>query len=126
MLTLSGTAATHLLPGDEIPLDSLAKVDRSNVRGYDRERFRDLYSVVGSVEYRYPIYEYLATRVGLDAFMFVDAGSVFGQEKLSLSPLHYSVGTGLRGAHETTLLFQATLGWSPEGIQLNLGVEKTL
>lgn len=145
-LTLNGTARLHLpvlpddrvlvlslwgaaakaLAGDEIPLDSLSVIGRSNVRGYDRERFRDRYAMVASAEYRFPIYEYLSSGVGLDAFAFFDAGSVWGQTAFSLDPLRYSVGGGLRGAHETKLLFEATIGWSPEGLQLNLGVEKAL
>ncbi len=126
VLSLAGIAATPLIPGDEIPLDSLAVLGRSTLRGYDRERFRDRYAIHGTVEYRYPIYEYLATSVGLDAFMFVDAGTVFGESKLALDPLRYSVGTGLRGAHETKLLFRATVGWSPEGLQIQFGAEKKL
>lgn len=125
VLCLRGGAATAL-SGDDIPLDSLPVIDRSNVRGYDRERFRDRYAVVGTAEYRFPIYEYLASGVGLDAFAFVDAGTLWGQTKFSLDPLRYSVGGGIRGAHETKLIFEATAGWSPEGLQINLGVEKAL
>jgi hypothetical protein len=32
----------------------------------------------------------------------------------------------LRGASEPSLIFQTTLGWSPEGIQFNIGVETAL
>lgn len=126
VLTLAGAAALPLIPGDDKPLDSLATVDRTNVRGYDRERFRDLYAIVGSAEYRFPIYEYLASRIGLDAFAFVDAGTIWGNDPFSLSPLRYAFGGGLRGASEPSLFFQTTLGWSPEGLQFNIGVESAL
>lgn len=126
VLTVAGAAALPLIPGDDKPLDSLATIDRTNVRGYDRERFRDLYAIVASAEYRFPIYEYLASRIGLDAFTFVDAGTIWGNDPFSLKPLRYAIGGGLRGASEPNLYFQTTLGWSPEGFQFNIGVESAL
>jgi hypothetical protein len=127
LLSIGGAAALHMLPGTEIPLDSYAYLGRTNLlRGYDRERFRDLYAMQASVEYRFPIYEYLASRAGLDAFGFFDAGTTWGVNAFSLSPLRYSYGGGLRAAHETTLVFELTVGFSPEGNELNLGVEKAL
>jgi hypothetical protein len=126
VLTVAGAAALPLIPGDDKPLDSLATIDRTNVRGYDRERFRDLYAIVASAEYRFPIYEYLASRIGLDAFTFVDAGTIWGNDPFSLKPLRYAIGGGLRGASEPSLYFQTTLGWSPEGFQFNIGVESAL
>ncbi len=126
VLTVAGAAALPLIPGDDKPLDSLATLDRTNVRGYDRERFRDLYAVVASAEYRFPIYEYLASRIGLDAFAFVDAGTIWGNDPFSLDPFRYAFGGGLRGASEPSLFFQTTLGWSPEGFQFGIGVESAL
>ncbi len=126
VLAVGGSAATHLFPGDEIPLDSLPALDRRNVRGYDRERFRDRYNLTASAEYRFPIYEYLTSSVGLDAFAFFDAGTIWGTTPFALDPFRYSVGGGIRGAHETKLLFQGTIAWSPEGLQLNIGIEKAL
>lgn len=126
IVTAGIAAAVPMIPGDDIPLDSLPTVGRNNVRGYDRERFRDRYGAVGSLEYRFPIYEYLRSQAGLDAFFFADGGTVWGDSKLSKDNLRYSFGGGLRAAHETTLVFQGTIGWSPEGLQINLGVEKAL
>ena len=127
LLSIGGASALHMFPGDEIPLDSYAYLGRTNLlRGYDRERFRDLYSIQASAEYRFPIYEYLASRAGLDAFGFFDAGTTWGVNAFSLSPLRYSYGGGLRAAHETTLVFEVTLGFSVETYELNLGVEKVL
>ncbi|MEO8701821.1 MAG: BamA/TamA family outer membrane protein [Kofleriaceae bacterium] len=123
---ITGEAASALFSGDSIPLDSLAVVGRTNMRGYDRERFRDLYAIVASAEYRFPIYEYLASRAGLDAFLFAEAGTIWGKTDFSLDPLRYSTGGGIRAAHETTLIFQTTLGFSPEGLQFNIGVEAAL
>jgi hypothetical protein len=126
IVTAGIAAAVPMIPGDDIPLDSLPTVGRNNVRGYDRERFRDRYGAVGSLEYRFPIYEYLRSQAGLDAFFFADGGTVWGDSKLSKDNLRYAFGGGLRAAHETTLAFQGTIGWSPEGLQINLGVEKAL
>lgn len=124
IFSAGGTAALPLIPGDDIPLDSLAVIDRTNVRGYDRERFRDRYAIHASAEYRFPIYEYLTSRAGLDAFAFLDLGTAFGKADFSLDPLRYSVGGGLRAAHEVTLVFQGTIGWSPEGPQITFGIER--
>jgi hypothetical protein len=127
IVSLAGTAALPLFDGKaRIPLDSLAVLGRSNVRGYDRERFRDRYGAVASLEYRFPLYEYLNSRAGLDAFTFVDVGEVWGTSPFAWSDVRYSLGGGLRGAHETKLGFQTTFGWSPEGYQINLGVESAL
>lgn len=126
MLVLGGLAAIPLVPGNEIPLDSMAKLDRSNVRGYDRDRFFDRYVVHGSVEYRFPIYEYLGSRVGIDALLFVDGGTTFDNDSKPFDAIRYSVGAGLRGAHETRLIFSGFFAWSPEGPQLVFGAEKTL
>lgn len=126
VLSLAGAAALPLVPGDDKPLDSLVVIGRTNVRGYDRDRFRDLYAVVASAEYRFPIYEYLASHVGLDAFTFVDAGTIWGTDKFDLNPLRYSVGGGIRGASEVKMFLETTFAWSPEGVQFNIGLEKVL
>ncbi len=124
IVSAGGTAAIPLIPGDDIPLDSLALIDRTNVRGYDRERFRDRYGIHATAEYRFPIYEYLTSRAGLDAFTFLDLGTSFGKADFSLDPLRYSVGGGLRGAHDVSLVFQGAIGWSPEGPQITFGIER--
>jgi hypothetical protein len=125
VLSVAGTGSFSMLPGSSIPLESLAVIDRGNVRGYDRERFRDRYALVGSVEYRFPIYEYLASRAGLDAFTFVDTGTIWGFSKFNSSPL-WSVGGGVRGAHDTTVVFESTIGYSPEGFEITIGAESSL
>ncbi|HEY4180029.1 MAG TPA: BamA/TamA family outer membrane protein [Kofleriaceae bacterium] len=126
VLQFGGSAASNLFPGDKIPLDSLSVIDRLSVRGYDRERFRDKYALIATAEYRFPIYEYLTSRVGLDAFVFLDGGTLWGASKFLADPIRYSYGTGVRGGHETSLLFEAFVGKSPESTQFNVGVEKAL
>ena len=123
VFTLSGAAAEPLVSGDTIPLDSLPQVSRLNDRGYDSNRFRDRYAIVGSIEYRFPVYEYLASSAGLDSFVFLDTGTLWGATKFSDFPVHYSVGTGLRAGSQNDLSFQLTVGVSPDGFQFALGVE---
>ena len=124
VFTAAGVAAVPLHPGGTIPFESYAVIGRANVRGYDRERFRDRYSLLASLEYRFPIYEYLTSKAGLDAFLFVDAATLWGKAAWDPIPPLWSTGGGIRGAHETTLVFETTVGYSPEGFQFTIGVER--
>jgi hypothetical protein len=55
----------------EIPFSSLPRLGGPHrLRGYRRDRFRDEKSAVGTVEYHYPIHQYVA------GALFVDAGRV--------------------------------------------------
>nr|MDQ3368168.1 BamA/TamA family outer membrane protein [Myxococcota bacterium] len=127
VLTVGGSAAIPLFRDSTIPLSVLSTLGREHfLRGYDRARFRDLYAAWTSLEYRYPIYEYLTTGAGLDAFLFTDAATAFGVDALAAERLRYSAGGGLRGAHETVLVFELTVGYSPEGLQIFFGAESSL
>jgi Omp85 superfamily domain len=126
VLSIAGTTAFALRPGSEIPLDSLAVIGRQNVRGYDRDRFLDRHALQATLEYRFPIYEYLTSRAGLDAFVFVDGGTIWGKSAFDAVPPLWSTGGGIRGAHDTTLVFTTTVGYSPEGFQLTVGAESSL
>lgn len=127
VLTAGFTTTFAPLGDNEVPLTMLPALGRRRLlRGYERERFRDNHAVWANAEYRFPIYEYLATRVGLDAFLFFDTGTLFGEADLSPSNLRYAYGVGFRGAHDTRLLFGATLGFSPEGYEINFGLGRKL
>jgi Omp85 superfamily domain len=126
VLSIAGTTAFALRPGSEIPLDSLAVLGRQNVRGYDRDRFLDRHALQATIEYRFPIYEYLTSRAGLDAFVFVDGGTIWGKSAFDAIPPLWSAGGGVRGAHDTTLVFTTTVGYSPEGLQFTVGAESSL
>lgn len=123
LVQLSGGAAIPLVSGDDIPYDALPQVGRINVRGYDKDRFVDKYAAVATLEYRFPIYDYLASRAGLDAFVFVDTGTLWGYSPFRDLPFHYSGGFGLRGASQDLLKFALTLGVSPDGFQFSFGVD---
>jgi hypothetical protein len=127
VLSAGASAALPLYRGATIPLPAASELGREqHLRGYDRVRFRDRYAAWGSVEYRFPIYEYLNTDVGLDTFVFLDGATAFGDAALSRETLYYSAGGGLRIAHETTLISQLTFGWSPEGVEIFIGGEADL
>ncbi|MBA3395774.1 MAG: BamA/TamA family outer membrane protein [Deltaproteobacteria bacterium] len=127
VVTVGGSAAVPIFTDSEIPLNTLSILGREHrLRGYDRGRFRDYYAGWVNVEYRYPIYEYLTTGAGLDAFLFTDVASAFGEDKLTAKRVRYSTGVGFRGAHETRLVFESFVGWSPEGFQFVIGAEQKL
>ena len=123
----AGASAALPVRGGSIPLPALSELGREqHLRGYDRVRFRDRYAAWTGLEYRFPIYEYLSTDVGLDAFVFLDGATAWGDRPLSRDAWHYSTGGGLRIAHETALVSQVTFGWSPEGIEIFIGGETDL
>lgn len=126
VFTAAAAAVTPIIPGNDIPLDSLVVIGRNNVRGYDRDRFADRYAVVGSVEYRFPIYEYLSSRAGLDAYIFGDVGTLWGTTPFSDLPFRYSGGAGVRAGSENQLELDAFVGLSPEGPQFSFGVDGAL
>lgn len=124
ILAAGGSAALPLYPGATIPFETLALLGREqHLRGYDRARFRDKYAFWGAIEYRFPIYEYMTTDVGLDPFVFVEGGTTFGFDALQSNRVRYSTGGGIRLAHETTLILESVIAWSPEGIQFTFGGE---
>jgi outer membrane protein assembly factor BamA len=125
----AGVAAAHALTVDgEVPLHQLVTLGRGQfLRGYDKQRFRDELGWWGSLEYRYPIYEYTTTRVALAPTLFFDVGRVGSSvDEVFTGPVRWSGGVGLRGAHEILLLFLVELGISPEGPELNLSIGKAL
>jgi len=127
VISAGGSSALDPIPGDDIPLVAYPFLGRRrHLRGYDRVRFRDKNAVWTGAEYRYPIYEYLATTAGLDAVWFADLGTVFGEDPLEVGRTRYSFGGGIRGAHETKLIFDMMIGWSPEGVELNLSAGRSL
>jgi hypothetical protein len=72
----------------EIPFASLPRLGGPNrLRGYRRDRFRDQKAAVGTVEYHYPIHQYVA------GSLFVDAGRV-AHDYSELFDEHWKVGMG--------------------------------
>ncbi len=86
--------------------------DPDNLRGYEQDRFRDLGSLLVTVEYRWPIWD------TWDAVIFTDQGQVFREfGQISFSRFNSSVGTGLRFMTATDFLFRVEVAFSPEDTQ---------
>lgn len=124
VLALAGGAAAPLGPGDEVPLHRLVTLDKTNgLRGYPDGRFRGRYGWRGTVEYRYPVYEFQNSGTGVSAVLFADGGRVADEPAdLVDDPLRWSVGFGLRGVTPVSLLFGLQVGFSPEGAELLFGI----
>lgn len=66
---------TEPLSDKAVPFYSLSEMgSRETIRGFERGRFRDLDKVLGSIEYKYPIWK--TRQNSLMSFLFVDAGQV--------------------------------------------------
>lgn len=88
-----GTELTEPLPGKEVPFYYLSELGEGiSFRGFERGRFRDFDSVLGSLEYRYPISN------KLESILFVDAGQVSADifNAYNSSNWEFSIGTGVR------------------------------
>jgi outer membrane protein assembly factor BamA len=92
----------------------------NTLRGYSRGRFLDDDLAYGSVEYRYPIYDFM------DAFVFFEEGRVYTEvfEESFLKHWKYSTGFGLRFWTEDSLIAIVQAAGSRESVQvyLELGI----
>lgn len=86
--------------------------DADNLRGYEQDRFRNLGSLLLTLEYRYPIWD------TWDAVIFTDQGQVFREYgQLSFSRFNGAYGTGLRFMTASDFLFRVEIAFSKEGSQ---------
>ncbi|MCW9708677.1 hypothetical protein [Fodinibius salsisoli] len=86
--------------------------DADNLRGYEQDRFRDLGSLLFTLEYRYPIWD------TWDAVLFTDQGQVFSNyDQITFNRFHGSVGTGLRFMTASDFLFRVEIAFSKEEIR---------
>lgn len=128
VVVLSGGVGASAPLGEdrEIPFHELVVLDRKNhLRGYGNDRFRDRLGWWTSAEYRYPIYEYQDTGVGLTTSLFVDAGRVAGEvTEVWEGPIRWDVGAGVRAETEKFVILLLEVARSPEGIEVGLTVGK--
>lgn len=98
------------LGNSEIPfLEQSILGDADNLRGYAQDRFRNLGSLLLTLEYRYPIWD------TWDAVIFTDQGQVFNKySELALDNFRGSVGTGLRFMTSSDFLFRVEVAFSKE------------
>lgn len=84
--------------------------DADNLRGYRQDRFRNLGSLLLTLEYRYPIWD------TWDAVLFTDQGQVFNTySQIDFKRFNGSVGTGLRFMTASDFLFRIEIAFSKEG-----------
>ena len=103
---------------EKIPFASLPRLGGpSRLRGYRRDRFRDEEAAVGTVEYHYPIHQYVA------GSLFVDAGRV-GHSYRDLFDEGWQVGGGggfiVRSRDSQLFTFDIAYG---EGVQFYIATD---
>ena len=104
----------------EIPFYYLSELGRNGtIRGFERGRFRDRDMVLGSLEYRYPIWLH-----GIDALLFIDAGKVAPDvfNDNSGNKFNVSYGTGIRFWSREGLVSKLAIGWSDDGMRVHFGL----
>lgn len=105
----------------DIPFYHLAELgSHETIRGFSRGRFRDKDYVLGTAEYRYPIWIPWAKVV--DAVAFVDAGQVANSiyEDARITDLQVGYGGGFRFYSAKALIARTELAFSKEGVRFYL------
>jgi len=119
MLRIAGEM-TEPVSSREIPFYYLSELGRNGtIRGFERGRFRDRDMVLGTLEYRYPIWSH-----GIDALLFVDAGKVTPDifNDNSGNNFNVSYGTGIRIWNRDGLVSKLEIGWSDDGMRIHFGL----
>jgi hypothetical protein len=114
----AGIARSSPLGGsNEVPLHALVTPGRDKyMRGFARERFRDRASWWGSAEYRFPVWVYRGSGLGMTPTLFYGLGRVASSIKgLSEERPRQSYGMGLRLAHDDAFISNFHLANSVEG-----------
>ena len=119
MLRIAGEM-TEPFSSRGIPFYYLSELGRNGtIRGFERGRFRDRDMVLGSLEYRYPIWS-----KGIDALLFFDAGKVSPDiiNDDSRNEFNLSYGTGIRIWSTEGLVSKLEIGWSADGMRIHFGL----
>lgn len=89
---------------------------QGTVRGFQRGRFRGPDMILGSIEYRYPIWHVI------DFTLFVDAAKVSQNilDELNLDDYHTGYGAGIRIWGEKGLITKMEIGKSKDGYRFQL------
>ncbi|MFC2076859.1 BamA/TamA family outer membrane protein [candidate division KSB1 bacterium] len=111
---------TEPMSGRRVPFYYLSELgSQETIRGFKRGRFRDRDMLLGSIEYRYPIW-----RRAVYARLFFDFGQVaysFGRDPYGEN-LHTGVGCGIIAWGDDGALVRMTLGRSKDGIRFYLSL----
>ncbi|MFZ0391039.1 MAG: BamA/TamA family outer membrane protein, partial [Calditrichia bacterium] len=100
-----------------IPFYYLSEIGRSEtVRGFTRGRFRDKDMILGSIEYRYPVWNIINT------YFFLDEGTVANNifKDLSAKNLKQGYGIGFQMWDAEGVLMDFTIARSREGMRFYL------
>ena len=103
----------------EVPFYYLSELGRGEtIRGFSRGRFRARDMVLGSLEYRYPIW------AKADAILFVDVGQVAEDIFNDLSTDNFEVGYGggVRIWGKEGLVTSFVIGKSSDGFRVYFGL----
>ena len=94
------------------------------MNGFSRSRFRDRDMVLGSIEYRYPIYD--RHNSVIDAYIFVDGGQVSPDlfNELEADNFQFSFGGGFRVWSGDTESVNLVIGKSKERFRVDLTMNK--
>jgi hypothetical protein len=111
--------ATEPFSNREIPFYQLSELgSEETIRGCTRGRFRDRDLMIGSLEYRYPIWRVV------DALIFVDGGRVTSSllNDFTADDMQWSFGGGIRiwGREGEIMTFQ--IGKGPEQVRVHLSL----
>ena len=119
MLRIAGEI-TEPVSSKEIPFYYLSELGRTGtIRGFERGRFRDRDMILGTLEYRYPVWIR-----GIDALFFIDAGKVSPNifNDNSGNEFNVSYGTGFRIWSKEGLVSKLEIGWSDDGMRITFGL----
>jgi len=102
----------------EIPFfDSPSLGSSYNLRGFSSDRFRDDGSLLLTLEYRYPMWNFA------DIVFFVDEGQVFNQySDISINDFHTSYGFGLHLISTKGFAFRSEFAFSRESSRVILTI----
>ena len=105
----------------KIPFYYLSELgEQETIHGFTRGRFRDKDLILGSIEYRYPIWR------AIDAGFFIDVGQVSENifENFSRNDFHTGFGCSLSFWGHNRTIAQLTMGKSREITRYYLSVNK--
>ena len=114
---------TEPLDGKTIPFYYLSELgEQETIRGYDRGRFRGRDMMLGSIEYRYPVWRQMSI------YLFTDAGKVMHaiEDEFNADDLQYGYGAGLRVFNNGGLILKTEVGISDEKTRFYFTLNKGL
>ena len=115
LLIRLGGQITRPVDSREIPFYYLSELGMINtIRGFQRGRFRDRDKFIGSLEYRYPVWN------TMDVFLFTDTGQVAKNlfSDVSTKNIEITYGGGLRIWNQNGLVSKIDIGKSKDGIRV--------